>query len=299
MAKTNNRIVCIGGGHGLGRLLFALQDLDENLTGIVTTTDNGGSTGRLRQQVDTIAWGDLRNCLNQLCQVPGVSQLLFEYRFNTSGELNGHNLGNLMLLALEQLSLRPTDAIKIMRDLLQIKVGLFPMSDEPATLTARVGDKIIIGEVNVDQSATKPDQLALDKAVAAPHEVITTLAAADLIVLSPGSFMTSVMPTLLVSDIAAAINHSSARLVMMLNIKAESLGGPGRNYNLEVEDQLQFLEQVGVRQPDTILCPEGRLVSGIDDAVEVVVADLIGECGAMHSPVKIRAAFNRLCTFSG
>ena len=93
----NFKIVAIGGGHGLGRVLSALSVYGENITGIVTTTDNGGSTGRIRACQGGIAWGDTRNCLNQLVTEPSVGSMMFEYRFKGTGELNGHNLGNLML----------------------------------------------------------------------------------------------------------------------------------------------------------------------------------------------------------
>ena len=102
-----DRVVALGGGHGLGRVLSSLSSLGSRLTGIVTTTDNGGSTGRIRRSEGGIAWGDMRNCLNQLITEPSVASAMFEYRFGGNGELSGHNLGNLMLKALDHLSVRP------------------------------------------------------------------------------------------------------------------------------------------------------------------------------------------------
>lgn len=87
------KVVAIGGGHGLGRLMSALSFMKSRLTGIVTTTDNGGSTGRIRLNHGGIAWGDLRNCLNQIITEPSTASSLFEYRFTGQGELSGHNLG--------------------------------------------------------------------------------------------------------------------------------------------------------------------------------------------------------------
>ena len=94
-------VVAIGGGHGLGRVLSSLSFLGPKLTGIVATTDNGGSTGRLREQQECIAWGDLRNCLSQLASRPSLGSQLFEYRFGGTSELANHNLGNLVLMALD------------------------------------------------------------------------------------------------------------------------------------------------------------------------------------------------------
>ena len=107
------RVVAIGGGTGLGRTLRALSFLGERLVGVVATTDNGGSTGWIREQAGGIAWGDIRNCLNQVVAQPTLGSLLLEYRFVDAGALSGHSLGNLMMLALDQLSPRPLHAIDL------------------------------------------------------------------------------------------------------------------------------------------------------------------------------------------
>ena len=261
------KLVCIGGGHGLGRLLASLKEAGPNLTGIVATTDEGGSTGRLREEAETIAWGDLRNCLSQLCTLDGIGQLLFEYRFQTQGELDGHNLGNLILFALDQLSVRPTDAIRVMRDMLNIKSHLYPMSDRPTTLMAKTvvqenqDVNILVGELSIDDTDEEIEHLYLDPQVNAEHEVITTIEQADAIVLSAGSFMTSIMPSLLVDNILKAINKSKAPLILVVNIKEEELGGDIR---LTFAKQLSLLESAGVRALDHILWPSNRELS-VDD----------------------------------
>ena len=124
-----DHVVAIGGGHGLGRVLSSLSHLGEKLTGIVTTTDNGGSTGRLREAENCIAWGDLRNCINQLTTRPTIASQLFEYRFTGQSDLAEHNLGNLMLLAMDQMSVRPLDAINVIREMLDVKSSIIPMSE--------------------------------------------------------------------------------------------------------------------------------------------------------------------------
>ena len=261
------KLVCIGGGHGLGRLLASLKEAGPNLTGIVATTDEGGSTGRLREEAETIAWGDLRNCLSQLCSLDGIGQLLFEYRFQTQGELDGHNLGNLILFALDQLSIRPTDAIRVMRDMLNIKSHLYPMADRPTTLMAKTVAQenheanILVGELSVDGTDEEIDHLYLDPPVNAEHEVIATIEQADAIVLSAGSFMTSIMPSLLVDNILQAINKSKAPLILVVSIKEEELGGDIR---LTFAKQLYLLEKAGLRALDHILWPTNRELS-VDD----------------------------------
>ena len=291
MAKTDvavKKVVCIGGGHGLGNLLSSLAGLSNiELTGIVATTDNGGSTGRLKQEADTIAWGDLRNCLNQLCRSPGINQLLFEYRFQTSGDLNGHNLGNLMLYALDQMSVRPTDAIAVMRDLLRIDTFLFPMSDTPAELLGRDADgQTIVGELAIDECDQSIVDLSLNKAVSAPMEVLEKIADSDLIVLSPGSFMTSVMPSLLVEDLAAAINQSQACLLLMANLKPESLGSAQQRYLL-VQQQLDLLTQANVCSVDCIAWPESRDTEKFRDTnVRLIPWDFSSDLSMLHDPEK-------------
>ena len=111
-----DRVVALGGGHGLGRVMSSLSSLGSRLTGIVTTTDNGGSTGRIRRAEGGIAWGDMRNCINQLIAEPSVASAMFEYRFSGNGELSGHNLGNPMLKALDHLSVRPLEAINLIKN---------------------------------------------------------------------------------------------------------------------------------------------------------------------------------------
>lgn len=258
------KLACLGGGHGLGRLLVSLREVGDNLSGIVATTDEGGSTGRLREEAETIAWGDLRNCLSQLCTLDGVGQLLFEYRFQTQGELDGHNLGNLVLFALDQLSVRPTDAIRIMRDMLNIESHLYPMADRPTTLMAKTSPLLgqeantLVGELSIDDTDEEVDYLYLEPQVNAEREVIETINQADAIILSAGSFMTSIMPSLLVENIAQAINSSTAPLILVVNIKEEILGGEIR---LSFAKQIELLQKAGIRSLDHILWPTNRELS--------------------------------------
>lgn len=250
------RVVAIGGGHGMGRVLSSLSFLGSRLTGIVTTTDDGGSTGRLRKSQECIAWGDLRNCLNQLVTTPSIGSQLFEYRFTGRGELAGHNLGNLMLLALDNLCVRPLDAIRLISDMLEIEPTLLPMSEHPTDLCAHTvcGDQIL-GEVSIDQLTTPPRALSLKPAVPATREAALALSQADMIILGPGSFLTSVMPPLLLCDIAEAIRSSGAIVVFISNLVAEE--GPAGQ--LTLLDQHRWLEErIGIGRIDAILAPEGH-----------------------------------------
>jgi uncharacterized cofD-like protein len=293
-SMEHSNLVCLGGGHGLGRLLVSLREAGPRLTGIVATTDEGGSTGRLREEAETIAWGDLRNCLSQLCRLDGIGQLLFEYRFKTQGELDGHNLGNLVLFALDQLSVRPTDAIRIMRDMLNIKSHLLPMSDNPTTLMAKTvalpgGEaNILVGELSIDDTDEDIDHLYLEPQVLAGPEVVSTIEEADVIILSAGSFMTSIMPSLLVANIRDAINQSSVPLILVVNIKEEHLGG---DLFLTFAKQLELLEKAGIRSLDHILWPANRDLSAQDLAKYPITQVDMKPCErGLHNEAVLRAA---------
>ncbi len=232
------RVVAIGGGHGLGRVLSALKFLGTHLTGIVTTTDNGGSTGRIRKQQGGIAWGDLRNCLNQIITEPSTASALFEYRFAGEGELQGHNLGNLMLKALENMQIRPTEAVNLVRELLNVKAQILPMSESPLHLAATLENgQSLVGEVSIDQLKAPPKMLFILPLAPATPEALEAISQADLILFGPGSFLTSILPPLLLPDLALALSKSRAKKIFIDNLGTET--GPASQ--LKLKDKLQWL----------------------------------------------------------
>ncbi|MGX9463560.1 uridine diphosphate-N-acetylglucosamine-binding protein YvcK [Shewanella sp. A14] len=241
--KLNNyhRVVAIGGGHGLGRILAALSFLGPRLTGIVATTDNGGSTGRLRQDQQTIAWGDLRNCLSHLAHRPSLGSMLFDHRFTGDNELSGHNLGNVVLHALDQLCVRPLEAVNLIRGLLKIETQIIPMSEASTHLVAlsHCGNKVF-GELNVDGMSEAPIALSLEPEVEATSEACTALTQADLIIIGPGSFLTSILPPLLIPQIAKSIRESNAHVILVDNLAAEY--SPASTFS--IEDKIAWFNQV-------------------------------------------------------
>ncbi|EGA69639.1 hypothetical protein VISI1226_17280 [Vibrio sinaloensis DSM 21326] len=238
---SQKKVVAVGGGHGLGRMLAALKSFGGNATGIVATTDNGGSTGRIRSCQGGIAWGDTRNCINQLITDPSISSMMFEYRFKGSGELDGHNLGNLMLTALDNLSVRPLDAINLIRSMLKVDVNIIPMTEHPSDLKALSTEgRWVTGETSVDEMPEKLIRLDLEPEVAATKEGVMALEQADAIVLGPGSFLTSIMPPLLLPDVGRAIaNNKTAQLVFVENLSPEA--GPAGKMTLK--EKLEWCER--------------------------------------------------------
>src|SRR5690606_33367671 len=185
-------------------------------------TDNGGSTGRIRRSEGGIAWGDMRNCLNQLITEQSVASAMFEYRFSGNGELAGHNLGNLMLKALDHLSVRPLEAINLIRNLLKVDAFLIPMSEQPLDLMALDSEgHAVYGEVNIDQLTQPVQELMLFPSAQATREAVEAIAEAVLILIGPGSFYTSLLPLLLLDNLAQALRRTPAPAVYIGNLGKE------------------------------------------------------------------------------
>ncbi len=287
-----DRVVALGGGHGLGRVMSSLSSLGSRLTGIVTTTDDGGSTGRIRRSEGGIAWGDMRNCLNQLITEPSVASAMFEYRFGGNGELSGHNLGNLMLKALDHLSIRPLEAINLIRSLLKVDALLIPMSEQPVDLMATDADgHFIYGEVNIDQLASPPQELMLYPKSHATREAVEAIAEADLILIGPGSFYTSLMPLLLLEDMDQALRRTPAPVVYIGNLGRELSVAAA---SLTLNEKLSIMEQrVGKRIIDAVVVGPHVDVSSVKDRVVIQEPLEASDIPYRHDRVLLRKALEK------
>lgn len=248
-------VTAIGGGHGLGRVLSALSFLQRRLIGIVATTDDGGASGLLRRNAECIAWGDIRNCLSQLTTQPLAREVL-NYRFNDDHHLVGHNFGNLLLYTLEQLSARPLDGIQLLSRLLNVDIRLLPMSESPVDLVASTKEGLhCFGELHVDGLLHMPASLDLSKPVPATPEALRHLRRSDLIILGPGSLLTSVMPPLLVEEFAQTVADSQAPVIFIDNLVPEQ--SPAGKVALA--NRLQWMhDQLGVDLVDLIISPHAQ-----------------------------------------
>lgn len=287
-----DRVVALGGGHGLGRVMSSLSSLGSRLTGIVTTTDNGGSTGRIRRSEGGIAWGDMRNCLNQLITEQSVASAMFEYRFSGNGELAGHNLGNLMLKALDHLSVRPLEAINLIRNLLKVDAFLIPMSEQPLDLMALDSEgHAVYGEVNIDQLTQPVQELMLFPSAQATREAVQAIAEADLILIGPGSFYTSLLPLLLPDNLAQALRRTPAPVVYIGNLGKELSVAAA---SLSLNDKLALMEQyVGKRIIDAVVVGPTVDVSSVTD--RIVIQDVLeaSDVPYRHDRRLLRAALER------
>jgi uncharacterized cofD-like protein len=240
------RVVAIGGGTGLSTLLRGLKafvaaptrsadpshkylpTLIRELSAIVTVTDDGGSSGRLREDLQMLPPGDIRNCLVALSQDEALLSRLFQYRFAT-GDLEGHSFGNLFLAALTGITGDFAQAVQTSSQILATRGRIYPCTTANATISARMDDdSIVYGETSITASHRSITELMLSPADAAPlPEALDAIAAADLITLGPGSLYTSLITNLLVRGIPEAIARSSATRVYICNLMTqanESLG---------------------------------------------------------------------------
>lgn len=286
------RVVAIGGGHGLAATLRAAAHYADQLTAVVSTADDGGSTGRLRASWDVPAPGDVRRCLSALGDHDGTWSRLLERRFD-AGELEGHAVGNLLLLALiEELGSfqAAVDEIAAVAGIDAEHARVVPVAEDPVVLCARIGDEHVEGQVAV-ANATDVDEVWVEpRSTACSQLALRAVAAADQVLLGPGSLFTSVLAAVVVGDLRAALAASSAQRIYVCNLRAEAVETKG----YDVADHVAALARHGVA-PDLVVCHAGALPVGAVDC-PVVEADLARPHGLAHDPVKLATALQDLWT---
>lgn len=239
------RVVSIGGGHGLSMLLRGLKKKTSNITAIVTVADDGGSSGRLREEMGIIAPGDLRNCLVALADKESLLEQLFQYRFDGKGELSGHSLGNLFLAALIKEFGNAQNALEAASKVLNIRGQVVPATAEKVRLKAKMSDgQVVEGESEISNYPKKIGRevrivhmSTIPKNPMAVGDALEAIRKADLITLGPGSLYTSVLPNLLVPEILQAIRASDAPVMYICNVMTQ----PGETTGYTVGDHLKAL----------------------------------------------------------
>ncbi|MCR4441639.1 MAG: YvcK family protein [Peptococcaceae bacterium] len=236
--KRGPRLVVIGGGTGLAVLLRGLKEYTSNLTAVVSVADDGGSSGRLRGQFGILPPGDLRNCLVALADTEPVMEKLFNYRF-TKGELAGHNLGNLLIAAMADLSGSFEYAIREIGKVLAIRGRVIPSTLDHIVLAAELQDgSIIMGESSINRTP-KPIKRVFavpDNHVPVP-EAVEAIMEADAVILGPGSLYTSVIPNLLVPGIAEAVRDAPGKKIYVCNIMTQ----PNETLQHKASDHLEAI----------------------------------------------------------
>jgi len=238
--KNGPYIVAIGGGSGLSVLLRGIKRYTSNITAIVTVSDDGGSSGRLRGEMGMLPPGDIRNCVLALADTEPLLERLFQYRFK-DGELGGHSFGNLLIAAMTSVTGDFQLAIKEFSKVLAVRGRVLPVTTADVRLRAELEDgSVVEGETNVSLCGGKVRSLSLipSDAEALP-EVLKAIAEADVVLLGPGSLYTSVIPNLLVRGIAGALAATSAPKVYICNVMTQ----PGETDGFTAAEHVSAIER--------------------------------------------------------
>ena len=235
------KIVAVGGGTGLSMLLRGIKHITNNVTAVVTVGDDGGSSGRLREEMGMLPPGDIRNCIAALADDEDLITKLFQYRFKSGEGLEGHSFGNLFLTALCAITGDMVRAVKESSNVLSIRGRVLPSTLDDMKLVAEMEDgRIIHGESNIPEAHGRIKRLYTDPAdCKALSDVIAAIKDAELIILGPGSLYTSVIPNLIIREIAEEIAKSNAKKIYVCNIMTQ----PGETDGYAVSDHLKALIQ--------------------------------------------------------
>ncbi|NBO45428.1 MAG: YvcK family protein [Actinobacteria bacterium] len=295
------KVVALGGGHGLSRTLQAVRTLSNDVVAVVSTADDGGSSGRLREEFAVPPPGDLRMALLALADSSRVNErYVWAHRFAGSGGLAGHNLGNLMLTALWQQFESEPDAIVKGLDaagqMLGVSGRVLPVTSTPHHLVAGVNHangaaSTVVGQSAVTATNHRITHVHVDPQVHADTETLKAIQTADLIVLGPGSWFTSVLAVLCADGVCEAINESAAAVAVVMNLRAQ----PGEADGFQASDYLASFKalhpDIGVDAwvVDSSAADEVRAALGPDSAT-AVYSDNLADASGAHDPQRLAVA---------
>ncbi|MCR5833462.1 MAG: YvcK family protein [Selenomonadaceae bacterium] len=304
-------VTVIGGGHGLSVLLRGIKSSTNNVSAVVTVADDGGSSGRLREEFGIIPPGDLRNCLVALADTEPLMEKLFQYRFKGGSALAGHSFGNLFIAAMNEVTGDMETALKESSKVLAVKGRVIPASTECVRLDAVMSDgSVVEGESQIPEAHKTIRRVELfPKKVQAVPAALEAIATADAIILGPGSLYTSIMPNLLVEGVAQALKKSKAIKIYICNVLTQ----PGETDNYTASQHAKaILDHTGKGAIDYVLVnstpiPEelwrgtGSIPVEIDEdkvnamGMGLIKADLMSskEVGR-HDPDKLCAAVMKI-----
>lgn len=252
------KVVVIGGGTGLPVLIRGLKKYPVDITAIVTVADDGGSSGRLRNDLAIPPPGDIRNVLAALSDVEPLIEDLFQHRFQNGNDLSGHSLGNLILAAMTSITGDFVHAIREMGKVLNVRGKVLPAANQSVVLHAEMEDGTIIsGESKIPYSGKRIHRVFLSPETIKPlDETLSEIRTADLIIIGPGSLYTSILPNLLVNKIGEEVCHAKAKKVYICNVMTQA----GETLNYMASDHVQALY-------DHMNCPFIDIILVNDEAV--------------------------------
>jgi uncharacterized cofD-like protein len=282
-------VVALGGGHGLAATLAAVRRYASAVTAVVSVADDGGSSGRLRQAFDIPAPGDLRRCLVALADPTSPWAGFFEHRFD-AGELEGHALGNLVIAGLASALGDFTAALDEAGRLVGCTGRVLPASTNPVVLKADAAGGAVEGQVKVSSTGRISAVSIVPPDAPAHPAVVAAIAAADQVILGPGSLFTSVLAAAVVPEVTKALAATSAQTVYVCNLRPQLPETDG----FDVGDHVSALADHGVH-PDVVLCHPGTLARG-DCPVEVVEREMATATALAHDPVLLATALAALAS---
>lgn len=259
----NKKIVILGGGTGTSTLVNGLKQFPVDLSVIVSVCDDGRSTGKLREEFAIPAVGDLRQVIAALSETEPLFEKLLNYKFDTTSDLNGHKVGNLLLAALCNITGNMSDGIEALSKVLNLKGKVLPLTEDNVTLMAVMDDNSIVeGEHNITASPLKVKDIYYKEEPVVPKEVIKAIKEADMIILSMGSLYTSISCNLICDDVRKAIDTSKGKLLYVCNMFTQ----PGETDDFKVSDHLKVLNSyLGERKIESVIANSGKIPQSFID----------------------------------
>ena len=255
------KVVIFGGGTGLSQVLKGLKEFPVEVTAVVTVADNGRSTGKLRNELNIPAVGDITKVLLSMANTDSDMVELMNYRFEKGSELESHSIKNLIMASLLEMKGDFKHSIPVMARMLNIKGTILPITEENVDLVGitKKGDEIV-GEEQITRDSRKIVRVKYNKEVSLSKDINDAIKNADLIIFSSGSLLTSVVPNLLVKGIVDAINNSKAKKMYICNLVTQ----PGETDNYKVSDHIKYLENyLGKNSIDAVIANDAKISSYI------------------------------------
>lgn len=255
------KVTVLGGGTGLSTLLRGLKLLPLDITAVVSVCDDGKSTGRLRDEFNICAVGDLRQVIVSLSATEPLFEKLLNYRFETTSDLNGHAVGNLLLTALANITGNMQEGIETLGKVLNLKGKVLPITlDSPTLIGEMIDGEIIRGEHNITECHKQIKKVYYEEEVKVNPNVIKSIKEADLIILSMGSLYTSIIPNLLEKEIIEALDESKSKIMYVCNMVTQ----PGETDDYKVSDHINVLnEYLGTKKVGVVMANNGDIPDDI------------------------------------
>ncbi len=251
------KVVVLGGGTGSSTLVRGLKQFPIDLTAIVSVCDDGRSTGVLREEFNIPAVGDIRRVLAAMSETEPLVMELFNYRFHTTSDLDGHTVGNLLLTASSEITGNLSDGIEALSKVFNLKGKVVPLTEDNVVLMGEMADGTVIeGEHHITEYKNKIKRVYYKEEPIATKEAVKAIEKADLIILSMGSLFTSIIPNLICDDILSAMARSKGKIMYVCNMVTQ----PGETDDFTVSDHVKLLNQyLGERKVDVVIANNGKI----------------------------------------